>query len=238
MILSGNPLFQISDLKSPSLLAIDLSQCKLSYLQPTIFSKLPLLTYVNLSKNTKLQLSRNVGEFVKSDSLKRLDVSNCNLDAIELAGFPKLTTAILRGNLIKVIDSQSFVNNVELENIDLSFNAIMQLSSGSFRKIKQLKNLDLSFNVIPRIERETFKHNDLLTSINLSRNYMDTLARITARSLTYLNMSWCGILHIEHDAFAEMYELVELDLSNNLIYDFPESLQSDSLQTLDLSMCR
>lgn len=238
LILSGNPLHQISDLKSTSLLAIDLSQCKLSYLQPTIFSKLPLLTYVNLSKNTKLSLSRNVGEYVKSDSLKRIDISNCNMDAIELFGFPKLSTAILRGNLIKLIDSQSFVNNIELENIDLSYNAIMQLGSGSFRQIKHLKNLDLSFNVIPKIERETFKHNDLLTSINLSRNYIDTLHRITARSLTYLNMSWCGILHIEHDAFAEMYELIELDLSNNLIYDFPLSLQSDTLQTLDLSMCR
>ncbi|XP_037035716.1 toll-like receptor 6 [Bradysia coprophila] len=238
LILSGNPLHQISDLKSTSLLALDLSQCKLSYLQPTVFSKLPLLTYVNLSRNTKLQLARNVGEFVKSESLKRIDLSNCNMDAIELTGFPKLTTAILRGNLIKFIDGQSFLNNVELENIDLSYNAIMQLGSGSFRKIKQLKHLDLSFNVIPKIERETFKHNDLLTSINLSRNYMDTLHRITARSLTYLNMSWCGILHVEYDAFAEMGELIELDLSNNLIYDFPVSLQSDSLQTLDLSMCR
>lgn len=236
--MSGNPLHQISDLKSTSLLGIDLSKCKLSYLQPTIFSKLPMLTYVNLSKNTKLSLTRNVGEYVKSDSLKRIDLSMCNLDAIELTGFPTLTTAILRGNLIKIIDSQTFENNTELENIDLSYNAIMGLASGSFRKIKQLKHLDLSFNVIPKIERETFKHNDLLTSINLSRNYMDTLHRITARSLTYLNMSWCGILHIEHDAFAEMYELVELDLSNNLIYDFPLSLQSDTLQTLDLSMCR
>lgn len=238
LILSGNPLHQISDLKSTSLLTIDLSQCKLSYLQPTIFTKLPLLTYVNLSKNTKLQLARNVGEFVKSDSLKRIDLSNCNMDAIELSGFPKLTTAVLRGNLIRLIDGQSFANNVELENIDLSYNAIMQLGSGSFRQIKRLKHLDLSFNVIPKIERETFKHNDLLTSINLSRNYMDTLHRLTARSLTYLNMSWCGILHIEYDAFADMNELIELDLSNNLIYDFPESLQSDSLQTLDLSMCR
>lgn len=238
LILTGNPLHQISDLKSPSLLALDLSQCKLSHLQPTVFTKLPLLTYVNLSKNTKLQLSGNVGEFVESESLKRIDLSNCNMDAIELAGFPQLTTAILRGNLIKLIDGQSFLNNVELENIDLSYNAIMHLGSGSFRKIKQLKNLDLSFNVIPKIERETFKHNDLLTSINLSRNYMDTLHRITARSLAYLNMSWCGMLHIEYDAFAEMNELIELDLSNNLIHDFPDSLQSDSLQTLDLSMCR
>lgn len=238
LILSGNPLYQVSDLKSTSLLAIDLSKCKLSFLQPTIFSKLPLLTYVNLSKNTKLSLARNVGEYVKSDSLKRIDLSNCNMDAIELTGFPKLSTAILRGNLIKLIDGHSFADNTELENIDLSYNAIMQLGSGSFRKIKQLKHLDLSFNVIPKIERETFKHNDLLTSINFSRNYIDTFHRITARSLTYLNMSWCGIVHIEHDAFAEMYELIDLDLSNNLIYDFPISLQSDTLQTLDLSMCR
>lgn len=45
-------------------------------------------------------------------------------------------------------------------------------------------------------------------------------------------------MHIERDAFADMNELIELDLSNNLIYDFPDSLQSNSLQTLDLSMCR
>lgn len=197
-----------------------------------------MLTYVNLSKNHKLSLIRNAGEHVTSDSLKRIDLSMCNMDAIELLGFPKLTTAILRGNLIKAIDGQSFANNTELENIDLSYNAVTYLSSNAFRKVKQLKHLDLSFNVIPKIERETFKHNDLLTSINLSRNYIETLSRMSARSLTYLNLSWCGVINIEYDALAEMLELIELDLSDNLISEFPVSLQSDTLQTLDLSMCR
>lgn len=193
---------------------------------------------MNLSRNQRLSLTRKAEEFVQSESLKRIDLSLCNMDGIELSGFPNLMTAILRGNLISRIKRDSFEKNVGLENIDLSSNSITHISSVSFRELKLLKHLDLSYNMIRRIERDTFKDNDVLTSINLSRNYVERFNRISARSLTHLNMSWCEVLNIDLDAFNDMPELVELDLSNNLFSEFPATLQSHTLQTLDLSMCR
>lgn len=240
LILSGNPLHSISNLSSPKLMSINLSHCKLTALRKTVFSQLPSLTYVNLSRNHRLSLTKNIDEsdFVASDSLKRIDLSLCNMDDIELQGFPNLITAILRGNLITALNRKSFENNPILENLDLSYNAITNVSSGSFRDLRYLKHLDLSFNMIRRIEKDTFKHNDLLTSINLSRNYIDRLNRFVAKSLTHLNMSWCEIMTIDLDAFVEMHEIIDLDLSNNLFTYLPSSLRSDTMQSLNLERCR
>lgn len=238
LIMRGNPLRSISDIHSDSLLSLDLSDCKLTTLQPNVFNRMGSLTYLNLARNHRISLTRKVDEFVQSGSLKRIDLSYCNMDSIELAGFPTLMTAILRGNLISRIKKDSFEVNVDLENIDLSSNAITHISSTSFRDLKQLKHLDLSFNMIRRIERETFKDNAVLTSINLSRNFIERFNRISARSLTHLNVSWCEILNVDLDAFNDMPELIDLDMANNLFTEFPSTLQSRTLQRLDLSMCR
>lgn len=238
LILSGNPLRSIVDLKSSTLKTLDLTNCKLTYLQPTIFQHLTSLTYATLSRNHRLSLIQNSGEFVHSNTIKRIDLSYCNMDNIELDGFPNLVTAILSHNLINQLKREQFQMNLLIENLDLAYNSINKISSTTFRELVALKHLDLSFNMIRRIESETFKFNHILTSINLSRNYLERLNRFVANSLTHLNASWCEVLHIDIDAFNDMPELIELDLANNLLTDFPMTLQSYTLQTLDLSTCR
>lgn len=238
LLLSKNPLHTLPDLHSESLLSIDLSTCKLTSLRKTVFSNMPLITYVNLSGNHHLSLMHLPDEYVTSPTLRRIDLSKCYMDTIELGGFPNLTTAVLRGNLIGRLTIDSFENNTMIENLDLSYNSISDIASGSFRFMKHLRNLDLSFNMIRHIESETFKKNPVLTAINLSRNYIERFRRMASTSLTYLNFSWCEILHVDMDALSDLPELIELDLSNNLIREFPNTLQSDNLQTLDLSRCR
>ena len=238
LILARNPLHSISEIISEKLLSLDLSDCKLSFLHKTVFSQMPQLTYVNLNRNHRLSLSHTENEFVTSISLRRIDLSLCNMDAVELHGFPNLTTAILRGNLINQLAKETFQQNPLLENLDLSSNAITRIASGAFRQLQHLKNLDLSYNMIRKIERETFKENPHLTSINLSRNYIERINRIASSSLTYLNVSWCEILNIDLDAFNDLPEMIELDLSNNLFNQFPATLHSKTLQILNLSTCR
>lgn len=223
---------------STSLTSLDLSNAKLTFIQPNAFQNLPALTELNLSQNYRLSLSRNANEVVHSESLRSLDLSNCNMDTIEITGFPKLIIIILRGNLISHIRKDNFARNPDLEVIDLSFNAITHISSNSFLVTVHLKYLDLSYNLIRRIDRDTFLHQNQLTTINLSRNVMERFSRLASDSLTYLNMSSCEIVKIDLDALNDMPMLTELDLSNNLFADFPETLRSTSLQTLDLSMCR
>lgn len=238
LLINGNPLHTFPQLNGEKLLSIDLNTCKITHLHPDVFDSMPILTYVNLSRNTRLSLERNENEFVKSISLRRIDLSYCNMDAVELNGFPNLTTILLKGNLINQLTWETFDKNELLENIDLSYNSIAQITSGTFRKMINLRNIDLSFNMIRKIEPETFRNNDRLSSINLSRNYIDRFRRIAAVSLTYLNVSWCEILNIDLDAFNDMPELIELDISNNIVRDFPNSLHSATLQILDLSNCR
>lgn len=193
---------------------------------------------LNLSRNFRLSLSRNAKEFVHSESLLSLDVSYCNMDTIEITGFPKLTTVILRGNLISNIRKDSFAKNPDLEVVDLAFNAITHISSNSFLVSVQLKYLDLSYNLIRSIDRDTFLQQSQLTTINLSRNVMERFSRLASDSLTHLNVSSCEVVKIDLDALNDLPRLVELDLSNNLFGDFPDALRSSSLQSLDLSMCR
>lgn len=235
---SGNPIRSISSLVSNTLGSLDLSNCQLTTLQPTVFENLINLESVNLSRNHRLSLvSKKQTDFVRSETLRTIDLSYCNMDAIELDGFPDLSTAILRGNMIQKLTHENFGFNENLENLDLSFNSIKSIKSNTFKHLKFLKKLDLSFNMIPKIERETFKENYDLTDLDLSRNYVGRFNRISAPSLTFLNMSWCEILTVDSDALFGMPKLLELDLSSNLISEIP-ILVSNTLQTLDLSTCR
>uniref|UniRef100_A0A182MDK7 LRRCT domain-containing protein n=1 Tax=Anopheles culicifacies TaxID=139723 RepID=A0A182MDK7_9DIPT len=237
--LSGNPIVSVSDMQSSSLKRLELNSCKLSALQPTIFSGLTALKEVNLARNHRLSLVLpHENASVQSGTLRKINLSHCNMDSLDLHGFPNLMTAIVRGNMIRQLDRDTFTDTALLEHLDLSFNSIYSIHPEAFRALKHLKTLDLSFNMISRIDGKLFKANDLLTHINLSRNYISRFSRITADSLVYLNVSWCEIQTIDWDALATMGELIELDLSNNLISDVPDTLSSGTLQILDLSMCR
>uniref|UniRef100_A0AAG5DDM5 LRRCT domain-containing protein n=1 Tax=Anopheles atroparvus TaxID=41427 RepID=A0AAG5DDM5_ANOAO len=237
--LTGNPITSISDMQSTSLKKLELNSCKLSTLGPTVFSGLSALKEVNLARNYRLSLVLpNEKDHVQSASLRKINLSHCNMDSIDLQGFPNLMTAIVRENMIRQLGRESFTGNLLLEHLDLSSNSINSIHPEAFRLLKHLKTLDLSFNMISRVDGKLFKNNDLLTHINLSRNYISRFSRIAVDSLVYLNMSWCEILTIDWDALAAMGELIELDLSNNLISDIPDTIASGTLQTLDLSMCR
>lgn len=236
--LSGNPIRSISDIISNSLESLDLSDTKLSFVQPNAFHNLPALKSLNLSQNYRLTLQRKIEEIVHSDSVQWLDLSFCNMDTFEIGGFPQLRSVVLRGNLITAVHKEQFAKNTLLEVVDLSSNAITHITSTSFQGLVGLKNLDISFNMIRCIDRDTFQQNEQLTHINLSRNFIARFSRISSYSLTHLNMSWCEVLNVDLDAFHDMPALAMLDLSNNLISDFPDTLRSPNLQTLDLSMCR
>ncbi|XP_052894633.1 uncharacterized protein LOC128301978 [Anopheles moucheti] len=235
--LSGNPIASVSDMQSTTLKRLELNSCKLAVLQPTIFAGLTALKEVNLARNHRLSLVHDDTP-VQSGSLRKINLSHCNIDTLDLHGFPNLMTAIVRSNMVRQLDRDSFADTGLLEHLDLSYNSISSIHQEAFRALKHLKTLDLSFNMISRIDGKLFQTNDLLTHINLSRNYISRFSRISADSLVYLNVSWCEILTIDWDALASMGELIELDLSNNLLSDIPDTLSSGTLQTLDLSMCR
>lgn len=238
LILSGNQIRSISDIMSDTLMTLDLSNNRLTTLLPTVLTGLPSLTSLNLARNHRISLENINGEYVHSVSLRKIDLSFCNMDSIELDGLPSLTKVILKGNMIPSLMQENFINNQMIEDLDLSQNAIKSVDPDTFKMMKRLKSLNLSFNMIPKIDRDTFKENELLTKLDLSRNFITRFNRITAPALTQLNMTWCEIMSVDGDAFSGFQELISLDLSNNLITDFPDFLTSTSLRVLDLSMNR
>lgn len=157
LILAGNQIRSISDLESDTLLTLDLSNNRLTFLQPTMLNGMPNLQSINLAKNHRISMQTKQGEFVSSVSLRKIDLSYCNMDNIELEGFPALTTVILKANMIRQLNSDSFINSRVIEVLDLSQNSIVSVSTTTFNKLKHLRILNLSFNMIPKIERDTFK---------------------------------------------------------------------------------
>lgn len=233
LILSSNPLFTLPDLQSNSLSTLDVSVCKLTTLRQTVFSQMPMLTFVNFSGNYRISV-----EYVESMSLRQIDLSRCNMNGVELKGFPNLTTANLNGNLITELTEDTFQNNALLEHLELSSNAISRISDITFQWLSRLRSLDLSLNMIQVIETETFANNYKLTTINLSRNYLDRFRRFVSQSLTFLNLSRCEIIKVDEDALNDFPELIELDLSYNWFSELPSEFGSAFLQILDLSRCR
>lgn len=237
LILENNPIQQLPEIVSGSLTTLDLSNTILGQLLPRVFENLPELTAVDLSRNHRISLVTKSGA-VTSSSIQEINLSYCNMNEIELNGFEELITVRLKKNMIHKLDKESFLVNSKLVNIDLSYNAISVVAVDTFRHLKSLKYIDLSYNMIIRVERDTFKYNDMLTSINLSQNYISRFNKFHAKSLLSLNMSGCEIINIDPNAFQGFPGISELDLSHNLISIFPEMLSSDSLQQLDLRMCR
>lgn len=238
LILSSNPLYTLPDLQAYNLLKLDASACKLGMLRRNVFSQMPQLMFVNFSENHRITLVQRNGQYVESLSLQQIDLSMCNMNAVELKGFPNLTAAHLNGNLITELTAETFQNNILMENLNLSSNAITRISPLSFRWLNHLRILDLSFNEIRQIDRDTFIDNPQLTSINLSYNVFERFRRFISKSITYLNLSRCEITRIDADAIDDLPELLELDLSYNWFSELPHKLSSTLLQNLDMSQCR
>lgn len=236
--LASNQIRSISDLTSASLAKLDLSRNRLTSLSVSFMSNLPSLSLIDLSGNHRISLKTKLDEFVHSESLKSIDLSNCNLDSIELQGFPGLVKVFFRRNMIYELTSDSFANSQMIEILDLSYNAINSIEVSTFKKLKHLKSVNLSFNNIGKIERETFKENEQLTTLDLSWNQLNRFNRIIALAMTDLNMTWNQISIVDSDALSGVPYLISLDISSNSIVDFPDSLAAEYLQNIDMSMNR
>ncbi|XP_017079274.1 uncharacterized protein LOC108113241 [Drosophila eugracilis] len=236
--LANNKLEQMAALPSRTLRALDLSNCSIKDLSGFFLDALQNLEALNLSRNTQIQFDSLAEDPILTYMLRKLDVSYCNLDSIELSGLPQLTEVRLRGNLLRVVDASTFANNTMLEILDLSENVLRLLGQDAFASLKRLKVLNLAFNEIARLDRNFIRNNDVLVELNLSRNVLQKLTKIVSNSVRTINMSWCEITSIESTALSSLSAIQKLDLSNNLISDIPTFMRSETLQQLNLANCR
>ncbi|XP_023173006.2 uncharacterized protein LOC111600898 isoform X2 [Drosophila hydei] len=235
--LANNQLGQLTRLPSRSLLDLNLSNCSVQRLSPMFIEALHNLEVLNLSHNTALQFGWEE-DLIVGLELRNLDVSYCNLDQIDLSGLPVLVEVRLRGNLLRSVDQYTFDNNTFLELIDLSRNVLRFIGNAAFNPLKRLKHLNLAYNEIAHLERNLISDNDVLLELNLSRNIIQKLTKIVSNSVRVIDLSWCEISIVESTALTGLSAIQRLDLSNNLISNFPSLMRSETLQHLNLANCR
>lgn len=81
-------------------------------------------------------------------NLVAIEVADCGLKEINnLENFVKLKYLKLIKNDIKVIESETFRQNKNLEKIELTGNKIIHIDSSAFHSLKHLKILDLRGNI-------------------------------------------------------------------------------------------
>lgn len=234
--MTHNPIKTLQRLVSKTLSFLDLSHCELTYIGHEELNYLPSLWYLKMSHNYRFSL--NDVDVITSESLRKIDLSYCNMDKASLSGFHNLEEANLRGNMFRRLMSGDFTNNVNLVTLDLSSNAIAFIHKNAFEGLTALKTLNLSVNVIPTINEETFLKTPNLTVLYLSRNYISSVGSLKSKSVLLVDMSSCEVQIIDSNSLEGLSSILEINLSKNLISALPNALFSNSLQRLDLSFNR
>lgn len=223
--LSGNSLTSLHiDLLSSQiqLQILDLSNNHLADLPDDLFRNTLALTTVDLSLN-KFQI-------ISPDLFK---------------GLTKLVTLVLSANQFREFHQDSFTYLTGLQSLDLSVNSI-----GFPSLIRQLptfpttlRQLLLSYNQITHLPQNfTDMLPPQLEELDLSYNPLpafDLTADFTQQfplTLTTLNLASLSIKSVENRAFINFSQLIELDMSSNLLIEIgSEAFSNPSLQTLYIS---
>lgn len=128
-----------------------------------------------------------------------------------------------------------------LEVFDASHNELAALTPDIFAGQLNLREIDFSFNFISLIEPETFDQNHELSQINLAHNSLATVDRDTFSSLTKLkrlDLSFNQIVEIDRNAFEMNVELEELKLQMNPLkrFDCHFFTNLENLRAFDVSL--
>lgn len=120
--------------------------------------------------------------------LEIFDASHNELSALTPAIFEgqlNLREINFSFNFISIIETGTFDSNRELATINLAHNALATVDRGTFASLAKLKSLDLSFNQIVDIHRHAFADNVELEVLQLQ---MNPLKRFDCHFLANLEM--------------------------------------------------
>ncbi|XP_032359589.1 transforming growth factor beta activator LRRC33, partial [Etheostoma spectabile] len=169
--------------------------------------------------------------------------NNGKLSAVP-AGLPdNLEEFQLNYNHIQTLQDNSLLRYPSLNTLSLACNSLEKLESNTFQGTKLLESLNLANNNLQNGYQETsraLKTLPKLRALDLSENELDDemvatlLQNLT--SLEYLNLSGNFLRRLDETSFRDLYQLKELNLQRNLMYEIDGAFDSNpKLQRLNLA---
>lgn len=203
--LSGNPMFA-SDLTAvlrhlPKLHKLSLSNCSLRRL-PNAFSVFEHLEELDISHNPLSDAFVSLLNPLRS--LEYLDMSYCGLGHVGNNTFAQMTSLkklILSGNALHTLEEGLFANLTRLKGLELN-------------------NCDLKIPIDPKVFGDRLSTN--IVELKLSGNPLivpdeGSLLPRQLSNLEILDLSNCGISHLNENIFTTTNNLTQLNLSGNTI---------------------
>jgi internalin A len=142
----------------------------------------------------------------------------------------------LRNNSIKTIPTIVFTLE-NIKNLNLSDNQIHEISDRNFINLMEIEKVDIGYNSVNSIPSGVIKY-PKCKNLNIQGNKLEKFpsAISQVKTLEKLDLSENRITSIDDDAFLELVNLIELDLSFNDLTYLPSSLGSlKKLKKLNLS---
>ncbi|XP_037080480.1 toll-like receptor 6 [Pollicipes pollicipes] len=198
---------------------LDISQNNIWALGSNILKELIFLKVLNVSGNNLQQLTELQNAGVNSN-LQVLDVSNNGitvLHAPDVSFLHRMRELNLKSNKISVIHDGSLAGLDKLGVLDISRNKLVALPAMMLNETRSLKDLRLDNNGIQVLPPGLLSDLPQLLIVNMSSNR--------------LSSQW-----IRKDTFANLFRLIVLDLSGNMLDTLSQDAFDDlsSLQVLDL----
>lgn len=204
-----------------TLYAVNLTNTGLDVLHPDTFANNTKLRILTLTGNDLHAMQQKFSPFfhymLNAPTVEELYLSRCNLKTLLPTAFSKLDNIVfisLAENLITSFPNQLFWNMTNLEELDLSSNAIRNLHKRQFENTS-LYILNLRYNEIgsrldiiaPKLQQLDLSYNKLVN--------IDDIMFVSTKGITNLNLKGNGIRKIHHAAFAQLKDLKHIDLSFN-----------------------
>lgn len=237
-----------------SLTFLDISWNQFSYLPNSFFEGTALLTHLNLSHNCLKTLY--IQERMLLNSLIDLDLSYNELSDFQMNlgpgdTLPNLERFNLRSNRLQNLPANIFTRTTKITTVDLSNNHIKicgphanvtgtgRASCVKVSNAGSLRNLFLDDCGLVALDSHVFqgtslKHLDLSNNCNVLLHDLGSLQDV-AQSLQVLSLRNTNLSTARTGIdFSTFQKLINLDLSENSLTSFPESLIGLHLHTLDL----
>ena len=159
--------------------------CGLKFVEYLTFFPLKSTTYIDLSENEELiSTLRDTHEdsFFGLEAVETVRMSHCNLTARDINDkesiFKRINEQVkfldISHNLIDRISSKTFMNFSELQDVDLSHNAIDSWTNFSiFSKNKYITTLDISHNKISRLTSSMLEDFHRLKNLSFAFNPLE-----------------------------------------------------------------